>query len=244
MERSGYLGIDVIGGKLTEVNVTSPTGLVEIDELSGDCLKAKVIDFAAARAGFARPGRGRYVIARPMEEKNELSESALALDRELRRFEDLADQAARMKLNSEKGLERATEALTRAAESQERIQCHVQRLVAAMGVAREKQESDARALMARAEEIANRRKEFAEVLQRMAALGKMAKEVQDALQAGSVDLTAVQDRMQRIADEAGGILQAAQEKEMEDVARQAEVLQKQVLSARNKVSLLAGKPKN
>jgi prophage DNA circulation protein len=184
------------------------------------------------------------VIAAGMEEKNDLSESALALDRELRKFEELAEQAARMKLNSEKGLERATEALTRAAESQERIQGHVQRLVAAVGAARDKQESDARALMARAEEIANRRKEFAEVLQRMAALGKMAKEVQEALQAGPADFVAVQDRMQRIADEAGGIVQAAQEKGMEDVARQAEVLQKQVLSARNKVSLLAGKPKN
>ncbi|MCA1825412.1 MAG: glutathione synthase [Myxococcales bacterium] len=48
-------GIDVIGGKLTEVNVTSPTGLVEIDALSGGSLEARVIDFALARAGL----RGR-----------------------------------------------------------------------------------------------------------------------------------------------------------------------------------------
>ena len=30
-----FVGIDVIGGKLTEVNVTSPTGLQEIDRLDG-----------------------------------------------------------------------------------------------------------------------------------------------------------------------------------------------------------------
>jgi hypothetical protein len=175
---------------------------------------------------------------------NELSEAALALDRELRRFDDLAEQAARQKLNTEKNLERATEALTRAAESQDRIHGHVQRLVAAVGVAREKQESDAKTLMARAEEIAGRRKEFSEVLQRMAGLGTMARDVQEALKNGPSAIDDVQARMQQIADEAGDILRTAQDKDMEDVARQAEVLQRQVLAARNKVALLAGKPQN
>jgi glutathione synthase len=43
------VGIDVIGGKLTEVNVTSPTGLVEIDALSGLSLEEQVVDFALER---------------------------------------------------------------------------------------------------------------------------------------------------------------------------------------------------
>ena len=47
-----FVGIDVIGGKLTEVNVTSPTGLVEIDALTGESLEAQVIDFALRRAGL------------------------------------------------------------------------------------------------------------------------------------------------------------------------------------------------
>ena len=55
----------------------------------------------------------------PSGDTNELSEAALALDRELRRFDELAEQAARQKLNTEKNLERATEALTRAAETQD-----------------------------------------------------------------------------------------------------------------------------
>ncbi|HEX4386246.1 MAG TPA: glutathione synthase [Myxococcales bacterium] len=45
-----FVGIDVIGGMLTEVNVTSPTGLVEIDNLSGLSLEKQVIDFALAKA--------------------------------------------------------------------------------------------------------------------------------------------------------------------------------------------------
>ncbi len=173
---------------------------------------------------------------------SELSEAALALDRELRRFQELAGQAAKVKLNSEKSLERATDALTRAAESQDRIHAHVQQLVAAVGAARQKQEADAAALMARAEQIAARRKEFAELLQRMAGLGEMAKAIQQALREGPSGLDDVQGPMQRIADEAGAIARDAQEKDMEDVARQADVLRQQVLAARNKVGLLAAKP--
>jgi phage shock protein A len=170
-----------------------------------------------------------------------LAEAALALDRELRRFEDLAAQAARLKLSSEKNLERATEALTRAAESQDRIRAHVQELVSAVAATRQKQESDAAALMDRAQEIAARRKEFSEVLQRMAGLGRMAKEIQDALKGGPSAAQGIEARMQEIADEAAAIVRTAEEKEMEEVARQAEVLRQQILAAKNKIALLSPK---
>ncbi len=175
------------------------------------------------------------------EKPNELSEAALALDRELRRFEDLAAQAGHLKLDTEKALDRATEALTRAAESQDLIHGHVRHLVEAVASARQKQEDDARALIARAGEIAARRKEFAEVLQRMAGLGLMAKEVQQALQAGPASFDQVQSRMQAIADEAAGIARIALEKQMEDVLRQAEALKVQVLAAKDRIALLAAK---
>jgi len=38
-----FVGIDVIGGYLTEVNVTSPTGIREIDRLNNTCLGKEVI---------------------------------------------------------------------------------------------------------------------------------------------------------------------------------------------------------
>jgi glutathione synthase len=41
-----FVGIDVIGGKLIEVNVTSPTGIVEVDALDGVSIEADVIDLA------------------------------------------------------------------------------------------------------------------------------------------------------------------------------------------------------
>jgi glutathione synthase len=40
-----FVGIDVIGGYLTEVNVTSPTGIREIDRLSGTTLGKEVIQW-------------------------------------------------------------------------------------------------------------------------------------------------------------------------------------------------------
>jgi glutathione synthase len=46
-----FVGIDVIGGKLTEVNVTSPTGVQEIDALESRSLEALVIDAVERRVG-------------------------------------------------------------------------------------------------------------------------------------------------------------------------------------------------
>ncbi|MCH7928732.1 MAG: glutathione synthase, partial [Candidatus Dadabacteria bacterium] len=40
-----FVGIDVIGGYLTEVNTTSPTCVQEINALSGVKLEENVIDF-------------------------------------------------------------------------------------------------------------------------------------------------------------------------------------------------------
>lgn len=39
-----FVGIDVIGGKLTEVNVTSPTGVQEINAIENACLEARILD--------------------------------------------------------------------------------------------------------------------------------------------------------------------------------------------------------
>jgi glutathione synthase len=44
-----FVGIDVIGGSLTEVNVTSPTGIREIDALTGSHLADDIISWAEDR---------------------------------------------------------------------------------------------------------------------------------------------------------------------------------------------------
>ena len=44
-----FVGIDVIGGYMTEINVTSPTGLQEINRFDGVCLEAQIWDAIEAR---------------------------------------------------------------------------------------------------------------------------------------------------------------------------------------------------
>jgi glutathione synthase len=44
-----FVGLDVIGSFLTEVNVTSPTGIQEINALDQVCLESNVIDFIETR---------------------------------------------------------------------------------------------------------------------------------------------------------------------------------------------------
>jgi len=48
-----FVGIDVIGDKLTEINVTSPTGVQEINAHHGACLEARVLDAVEARVAAA-----------------------------------------------------------------------------------------------------------------------------------------------------------------------------------------------
>jgi glutathione synthase len=48
-----FVGIDVIGGTLTEVNVTSPTGVQEINALDGTRLEAVILDRVEALAAAA-----------------------------------------------------------------------------------------------------------------------------------------------------------------------------------------------
>jgi len=46
-----FVGLDVIGGKLTEVNVTSPTGIQSMEKLGGEHLSARVIAWIEQRLG-------------------------------------------------------------------------------------------------------------------------------------------------------------------------------------------------
>ncbi|MFK7743167.1 MAG: glutathione synthase [Planctomycetota bacterium] len=49
-----FAGIDVLGDYLTEINVTSPTGVREIERLDGVALQGAVLDAVAARAAKRR----------------------------------------------------------------------------------------------------------------------------------------------------------------------------------------------
>ena len=47
-----FVGIDVIGDYMTEINVTSPTGIQEINRLNGVALESLLWDAIEARLGI------------------------------------------------------------------------------------------------------------------------------------------------------------------------------------------------
>jgi len=53
-----FVGIDVIGDYMTEINVTSPTGIQEIDRFDGVCLAARIWDAIEARHAASRRPSG------------------------------------------------------------------------------------------------------------------------------------------------------------------------------------------
>jgi glutathione synthase len=54
-----FVGIDVIGGYLTEINVTSPTGIQEINRFDGSRIEARIWDAIEARLELSRQSSGR-----------------------------------------------------------------------------------------------------------------------------------------------------------------------------------------
>jgi glutathione synthase len=50
-----FVGLDFIGGKITEINVTSPTGIQELSRHRGEDVAARVVRWAEARAHDLRP---------------------------------------------------------------------------------------------------------------------------------------------------------------------------------------------
>ena len=67
-----------------------------------------------------------------------LKAAVQALDDELERFEQLAHAAHKTPLTSERNLEKAATSINQAAESQQRVHGHIQALIDAISVARNK----------------------------------------------------------------------------------------------------------
>jgi hypothetical protein len=180
-----------------------------------------------------------------------LASSAAALEGELRRYFDLATQAQRVPLNSEKNLERAARGIRDAMDSQERVSTNVRALFEAITQAREAQEASALALAKHAELMAARATELGELLHKFASLGEEAKAlnafIQQAIaykqnpyagEEGEKHIAEVLTRMDHCVASATELTALANEKDMLDIGRQADGIRQQVLAAKNKLGLL------
>jgi len=179
-----------------------------------------------------------------------LASAAEDLDRELSRYEALAGRIQHERLDSD--LHQAARALSELEQSEGRLGEHLRALVDAIATARERQEKQSQGVRARAEQIRQRTESLTQLLERLAALGAAAGDVnrlvqQVAASAGEagaperIDDAAfreIQDRLGRLAEDSGELARAAQADEFGDLGTQAESLRLQLLSARNKFVLL------
>ena len=169
-----------------------------------------------------------------------LGAAAAALEAELRRFDQIAELLARLKLDSEKNLDRAMRAAQDAAQTEERVSAAVVELVAAVARARERQEGQATAVAERAREVGARRLELQAIVARFAELGSEASAINALLKEGG-GLDEAAERMEKIAGTAKGLRDDAEGRGFPEPARQAESLRQQMLSARNKLKLVERK---
>lgn len=185
---------------------------------------------------------------------SDLADAALALGREIVRFEELTAAARRMPLDTRKGIERAAKTTTEAAETQQAVGMALGALVAAIGAARERHETNAAALAARGAEIESRAAQLEELFLRYATLGDEGKAINQLVQQSSarqreastpeqireilVTLDDVDERMARLVDGARDLVQAATAANIVDIAEQGEGMRQQIVAVRNKVGLL------
>lgn len=189
-------------------------------------------------------------MGRKNDARTPLTEAAAALEAELSRFEALARETEAVPLDSEKNFGRAARLMQETADCQERTAGLVRALVEAIHRARDRQQTIAQALLARAEELKSRTELLEVLLDRFRALGVEARDVQalvvNASERGAARdvegtlsmLEQARDRLGSLAGRAEDLARDAREKGIADVEREADSLRQQLTSAKNKLGLL------
>ena len=180
--------------------------------------------------------------------------SAEAFDATLKRFAALSDGLRKGALDSQRNLERAAEALKQVAGCEEELQANAQALMAALGIARDAQQTQAELVRVRALEIQARGEELTRLMRGFEAIGQDAaalnasdqqlashkrtpdEMVKDgALLAG---LDELQERMTGVLAAGEKLAADARASDFEDLSRKVDSLRQQILAARNKIGLL------
>ena len=176
--------------------------------------------------------------------------AASAIDEELREYDQLAREAKRVELDSEKSLARAARILEDATTRQPRIQQKLRALVSEIEAAQGRQQASLDALVEVSRSLSARATEFEGLLGRFVALGESAKavhqltaELSERKKGGATDgellegLGALESRIETVIVDAEGLARDAEQNRWPDVARQANAIGQQVASAKNKLAL-------
>ena len=152
-----------------------------IKDATGESIspRAMMAFYAPLVAGPGQAQRGRTAGADAATRKSKPADSPLvasaeAFDATLKRFAALSDGLRKGALDSQRNLERAAEALKEVAGCEEELQAHAQALMAALGSARDAQQTQAELVRVRALEIQARSEELARLMRGFEAIGKDA----------------------------------------------------------------------
>jgi DNA repair exonuclease SbcCD ATPase subunit len=186
-----------------------------------------------------------------------LTAAAEAFDEALQRFSSLTELLRRRELESRHALENAAQLLKDVTVCQEELQAKAQALIAALGAARDTQQSQADYVQARAHEVHQRTQEYAALTGRFEEVGVQAAGLNTLAQGlasrrGIADqslretelpgllaeLDELRERMGAVAEQAARLIDDARAARFEELCGRADSLRQQLLAARNKVGLL------
>jgi len=176
--------------------------------------------------------------------------AATAIDEELREYDQLAREAKRVELDSEKALARVARLLEDATTRQPQIQQKLRDLVGEIEAAQGRQQASLDALVEVSRALAARAGEFETLLGRFASLGESAKGINqltaelsakknDGASHGELleGLRALESRIESVILDADGLAKDAEQNKWPDIARQADAIRQQVAAAKNKLAL-------
>ena len=176
--------------------------------------------------------------------------AASALDEELRAYDDLARDAERAKIDSERGLRHAIGIVQESGRRNDLIQEKLRVLVGEIENARVRQAESLSILLETARTVQARAQEHEELMGRFSVLGESAKnlntltkELSERRAAGASQteilegLHVLQMQMAAVVGEAEALTERAREQHWPEIARQADAVRQQVLSAKNKLAL-------
>ncbi len=177
-----------------------------------------------------------------------LTVASIALENEVRMFEELVLELGRLSINSEKGLLRAKSALEACSEYEQKLAARLRAFAEAMQLVQAKQQECMMQALESAKRIQERNDVRNALLERVTALGLRAREINEPMtelvadESGTTDATIVLakmndvgERLESVIGEAAAVETSARESDWVDIARDADALKQQLQSARNKV---------
>lgn len=176
-------------------------------------------------------------MAKPGEAPSPLVLAAQELEDELRRCEQVVEEASKLRLNSEKNIGRAAQALKTASDARERMAGQVNGLLAAINVAHGRMQDVAARMEARAVEIQSR-------LARMETLRAGTEEVGASLRElsefarGTKDARQILERLAPVEERVAKAFEEARSEGFEDVAHDIAGMREMLATMRRKLQSL------